>query len=70
MAELQTKNVEGLIVDHLENNGQKLNWLAAQCKVSVSHLHLVLKGKNGLKRALTDSNLKCINKALGTKFKK
>ena len=38
-----------LIVEHLENNGQKLNWLASQCGVSVSHLHFVLKGKDGVK---------------------
>lgn len=70
MATTETKTPEELIVEHLENNGQKLNWLASQCGVSVSHLHFVLKGKDGVKRDLTDDNLKLINEALGTKFKK
>lgn len=64
------KTTEQLIVDHLENNGQKLSWLAKRIELSLGHLHSVLKGEGNVKRELTEDNLKKINEALGTKFKK
>lgn len=47
-----------------------LSWLAGKIDISVGHLHSVLKGEGYTKRELTDENLKKINEALGTKFKK
>jgi len=45
-----------------------LIWLANKIGVSVGHLHSVLKGKEGVKRALTDENREKINNALNTNF--
>lgn len=70
MEQIETKTPEELIVEHLENNGQKLNWLADKIGLSVGHLHSVLKGVDDRKRDLTEDNLKAINEALGTTFKK
>lgn len=70
MEDTQTKTPEELIVEHLENNGQKLIWLAEKINLSVGHLHSVLKGVDARKRDLTEENLTAINAALGTKFKK
>ena len=70
MAAIDTKTPEELIVEHLENNGQKMSWLADKVGVTAGHLHSVLKGIGFSKRELTEENLKSINEALGTKFKK
>ena len=70
MASIDTKSAEELIVEHLENNGQKMSWLAERIGVTGGHLHSVLKGEGNVKRELTDENLSLINEALGTKFKK
>ncbi len=70
MAAIIEKSPEELIVEHLERNGQKMSWLAVKLEVTPGHLHSVLKGEGNTKRDLTDDNLKKINEALGTKFKK
>lgn len=70
MAETITKTPEELIVEHLQENGQKFSWLADKIGVTSGHLHSVLKGLGFSKRELTKENLKKINDALGTKFKK
>lgn len=70
MASIETKSAEELIVEHLENNGQMMKWLADKIGVTAGHLHSVLKGEGNVKRELTDENLEKINEALGTKFKK
>jgi len=67
---VEIKTPEEQIVEHLENNGQKMNWLADKIGLSAGHLHSVLKGEDNVKRELTEENLKKINEALGTKFKK
>lgn len=59
---------EEQIIKHLEDNGQRLNWLANKIECSVGHLHSVLKGEGLRKRELTDDNRKKINSALGTDF--
>jgi hypothetical protein len=64
----KTTSVEEKIVQHLENNGQKLSWLADKIEVTAGHLHSVLKGDKDTKRTLTEDNLKKINEALGTDF--
>ena len=66
--EVLKKRVEEMIVEHLNNNGQKLKWLADKIDVSVGHLHSVLKGDEKVKRSLTEENLKKINEALNTNF--
>lgn len=70
MASTIDKSAEELIVAHLEDNGQKMSWLADKLEITAGHLHSVLKGEGNVKRELTDENLKKINEALGTKFKK
>ena len=70
MAEIITRTPEELIVEHLQENGQKFSWLAEKIGVTSGHLHSVLKGTGFSKRELTNDNLKKINKALGTNFKK
>lgn len=67
---IENKSPEELIVWHLENNGQKMLWLANKIGISAGHLHSVLKGENGKKRELTEENLEKINTVLGTEFKK
>ena len=67
---VEIKTPEEQIVEHLENNGQKMSWLADKIELSAGHLHSVLKGEDNVKRELTDENLKKINEVLGTKFKK
>lgn len=67
---VKTKSPEQLIVDRLKDNGQMLTWLADKIGVTGGHLHSVLKGVGKVKRDLTDENLKKINAALGTNFKK
>lgn len=62
--------IEQLIVNHLKENGQKMNWLADKLGLSAGHLHSVLKGKGKVKRELTEENLAQINEALGTQFTK
>lgn len=64
--ELQTP--EEMIVKHLEDNGQKMSWLADKIGVTVGHLHSVLKGKPEVKRSLSDDNRKKINELLGTSY--
>lgn len=64
--ELQTP--EELIVKHLEDNGQKMSWLADKINVTVGHLHSVLKGDEKVKRTLTEENRKKINELLGTSY--
>lgn len=59
---------EELIVRHLDENGQKMNWLANKIGVSSGHLHAVLKGEGALKRDLTDENRAKINTLLGTNY--
>ena len=61
-------SIEEKILAHMEDNGQKLKWLADKIEISVGHLHSVLKGKNGVKRNLTDDNRRKINEALNTSF--
>lgn len=63
-----TKTPEMMIVEHLENNGQKLSWLADKIGCTAGHLHSVLKGVDFTKRELTDENRTKINQALGTDF--
>lgn len=60
--------VEQRIVRHLNENGQKMNWLAEKIGVTAGHLHSVLKGENNVKRDLTEENRTKINEALGTNF--
>lgn len=62
------KPVELRIVEHLENNGQKMSWLADKIGVTAGHLHSVLKGEGFSKRELTFENREKINTALGTDF--
>lgn len=69
MAITAAKTPEQLIVEHLENNGQKMSWLAEKVGVTAGHLHSVLKGEGNAKRDLTEENLAKINEALNTKFK-
>lgn len=59
---------EELIVKHLEDNGQKMSWLAQKIGVSQGHLHSVLKGSGYTKRDLTEKNKEKINEVLGTDF--
>lgn len=68
MPKVATKSPEELIVEHLENNGQKLSWLALKIGCTVGHLHSVLKGVDFTKRELTEENRQKINKALNTDF--
>jgi hypothetical protein len=56
---------EKIIVKHLQENGQTFTWLAGKIGRSVSHLHLVLKGKGKNKKPLTDVNKQKIAEALG-----
>jgi len=70
MATIVNKTPEEMIVEHLENNGQKFSWLAEKVGITSGHLHSVLKGVGFSKRELTESNLEKINEVLGTKFKK
>lgn len=62
------KTPEELIVKHLEENGQKLSWLADKIGLTVGHLYSVLKGDEKTKRVLTDENKAKINEALKTTF--
>jgi len=64
----QNKTAEQLIVEHLDRNGQKLNWLAEKIGLTPGHLHSVLKGEGNVKRELTEENKKKINEALGTNY--
>ena len=59
---------EERIVKHLEDNGQKLSWLAKKIGVTVGHLHSVLKGVDFTKRELTEENRRKINEALNTDY--
>lgn len=68
MSKVAVKTVEGLIVEHLEANGQKMSWLAEKIGVTAGHLHSVLKGEGDAKRDLTEKNRKEINEALGTDY--
>lgn len=65
----QKLSPEEQIVKHLEDNGQKFNWLADKLGLSVGHLSLVLKAQGADKRDLTQENLNKINEILGTDFK-
>lgn len=69
MANINTLTAEEHIINHLNDNGQKLSWLAEKIEVSDGHLHSVLKGKGLIKRDLTPDNLDKINSALGTSFR-
>ncbi len=64
----QPLTAEQLIVKHLDENGQKMNWLAKKIDVTVGHLYCVLKGKDNVKRELTDANRNKINEVLGTNY--
>jgi len=68
MPKVETQTPEELIVQHLENNGQKLTWLAEKIGCTTGHLHSVLKGVDFTKRELTEENRKKINEALGTDY--
>jgi hypothetical protein len=68
MPKIETPTPEELIVKHLEDNGQKLSWLANKVGVTVGHLHSVLKGVKYTKRELTEANRMKINEALGTHY--
>lgn len=63
------KSVQKQIIKHMEDNGQKLIWLSKKVGISLSHLHIVLKGSKTSKRVLTPENLEKINQALRTNFK-
>lgn len=60
--------VEQQIVKHLNENGQKLSWLANKIEVTSGHLHSVLKGIGNTKRELTEENRQKINSVLGTNY--
>lgn len=66
MGDQLINTAEEQILEHMEQNGQKLSWLAEKIPCSVSHLHFVLKGNEKTKRPLTDDYLSKINAALGT----
>lgn len=68
MIKTKEQTTEEKIVAHLEENGQMLSWLANKLDISVGHLHSVLKGKDGVKRVLTEENRIKINEALNTNF--
>lgn len=68
MPKIKELTTEEKIVAHLEENGQMLSWLAEKVGVTVGHLHSILKGKDGVKRTLTEENLIKINEALKTNF--
>lgn len=68
MPSTMTKTPEELIIEHLQENGQKLSWLAKKIECSIGHLHSVLKGDEFRKRELTEDNRKKINEALGTDY--
>lgn len=68
MPKVMTKSPEKQIVEHLENNGQKLSWLADRIGITPGHLHSVLKGVEFTKRELTEENRQKINQALGTNY--
>jgi hypothetical protein len=68
MVQAELKSPEELIVKHLEDNGQKMSWLADRIEVTVGHLHSVLKGDEKVKRTLTEENRRKINSVLGTSF--
>ena len=69
MPKVKEVTTEQKIITHLEENGQMLTWLADKIDVTVGHLHSVLKGKDGVKRTLTEDLLIKINAALKTDFK-
>lgn len=66
--EVKKLTVEQMIIAHLEENGQKSNWLAEKIGCTPSHLHFVLKGKKDKKRDLSKDNLAIINQVLKTNF--
>jgi hypothetical protein len=70
MSDTTTKTPEELILKHLEDNGQKMSWLAKKIGLTVGHLHSVLKGDGdkGSKRVLTIENRKKINAALNSNY--
>lgn len=68
MPKVEIQSPEELIVQHLEDNGQKLSWLADKIGLTAGHLHSVLKGVDFTKRELTEDNRKKINEALGTNY--
>jgi lambda repressor-like predicted transcriptional regulator len=68
MGKVKVSTVEQQILAHLNDNGQKLSWLAEKTGVSVGHLHSVLKGRSGVKRTLTEENKAKINQALNTNY--
>ena len=59
---------EELIVKHLDDNGQRLKWLATSIGVTTGHLHCVLKGVGDVKRPLTSHNREKINQTLKTNY--
>ncbi len=59
---------EQLIVKHLEDNGQRLKWLATSIGITTGHLHCVLKGEGAVKRPLTEHNRQKINELLKTNY--
>lgn len=67
-SKILSMSVEEKIIEHLENNGQKMSWLAEKIGVTPGHLHSVLKGEGFTKRELTDENREKINTALNTNF--
>lgn len=68
MEKTLTKSPESLIVEHLDNNGQRLKWLADKLQMSQPNLYFILKGKENNKRVLTERNRKRINEILGTDY--
>lgn len=66
--EIKKLTTEQKIIAHLEENGQKSNWLAEKIGCSPSHLHFVLKGNKKTKRDLSKDNLAIINQVLKTDF--
>lgn len=69
MSTVVNKTPEKLILERLQENGQKMSWLALKVGLSTGHLHSVLKGKNKKnKRNLTDEIRNNINIVLGTDF--
>lgn len=62
----KTVDVRMQIASYLQDRGIKRSWLAKKINRSTTLIAFILDGKN----SLTDENLKNINEALGTDFKR
>jgi len=66
MVAVERKDVRMQIAEHLKSKGIKRSWLANQIGKSKALITFILDGEADL----TDENLKNINEALGTNFKR